>query len=237
MQVHATGELSSAIIIDTDAISRLWNHANDFAGNTSATVSCADGIERKFANLGDLLVYENAARSAAQTIEIYGRCDTPARSITITIGREYGARASLSIRGEEHEVTSARTKIMDSFSGMRAWYSAIATADLWFFWMVTITGLLLVLQLMAPSKAPDHPGRSFSEAIHALGYVLRFIAPIFVVIYGVTRLRRRFFPMVSMAFGQGSKRHHTDEQVRWTVIVGFVVGIAGSAAYAAMSGT
>jgi hypothetical protein len=91
---------------------------------------------------------------------------------------------------------------------------------------------------MLPSEAPKHPERSFSEALQLLvKFVLYMVAPAFVVIFGVSRLKARYFPMVSMAIGQGARRHSTDEQVRWTVIVGLLVGLAGSAIYARISGT
>src|SRR4029079_19284197 len=108
------------------------SHVEDFAPQASATVSCADGIERKFQKLEDLLAYQNSVRAAVRTIEIFGR--TPDRSISMTVGRSYGARAVLSIRGEEQDVTAARTRILDSFAGMHAWYSPIATLDLWVVW-------------------------------------------------------------------------------------------------------
>ena len=237
MQVHATGEYSSAIIVDGESIGRLWRHVEDFSAGASATVSCADGIERKFQKLEDLLAYENPTRAAVKTVEIFGSSRAPDRSISVTVGRSYGARAALSVRGEEQEVAAARTRVLDSFAGMRAWYSPVATLDLWMIWFAIFMAYWLIVQLMLPSETPKHPERTFSEALQLLVKLVLYVAPAFVVIFGVSRLKARYFPMVSMAIGQGARRHGTDEQVRWAVIVALLVGLASSAIYARISGT
>lgn len=235
MQVHATGEYSAAIIIDSDSTSKLWKHVEEFSTNASATVLCADGIERKFKTLEELLAYENSIRAATKTIEIFGNSTIPNQSISVTIGRSYGARATLSIRGEEQVVTATRTRILDCFEGMRAWYSPIATLDLWMFWFAVFIVLSLIIQLMSPSEPPSRPERSFSEAVQILGKAVLYLAPIFAIVFGVSRLKTRYFPMVSIAIGQGARRHKIDEKIRWTVIIGLLVSLAGSAIYAGIS--
>ncbi len=235
MQVHATGEYSAAIIIDKESISRIWKHVEDYSGEASATVSCSDGVDRKFQNLDDLLLYENSIRAAIKTIEILGI--TQDRYISVTIGRRHGARAALSIRGEEQEVTVIREKVLDSFTGMRAWYSPIATLDLWMVWFFICMVFMLIIQLMLPGESPSRPERNLSEAVQALGQFVLFLAPVFAFILGVSRFKTRFFPTVSVAIGQGARRHSTDEQVRWTVVVGMLVSLSGSAIYALFSST
>lgn len=237
MQVHATGEFSSAIVVDADSLQRLWNHVDAFAAPASATISCSDGIERKFDTLEKLLKYEDPARASIRTVELYGRTRNPERSITITVGRPYGARAAASIRGEEDDASTMKARIMDTFSGMCAWYSPAATMDLYIVWMVVFVTIMLVLQLMAPSETPPRPGRSFSEAVRVLAYVVPIIGSIVLIVFGIAKLRARYFPLVSFVLGQGVRRHQVNEQVRWTVIVGFFVGLAASIVYAVLSRT
>lgn len=237
MQVHATGEFPPAIIVDADSLQRLWSHIESFAAPASATMSCADGIERKFETIDELLKYENATRALTRTVEFYGRNRDPERTITITVGRTYGAPATLSIRGEEQDVSAIKTRIMDTFAGMRAWYSPAATIDLYIVWMVIFLTIMLVLQLMVPSETQPRPGKSFSEAIRALGSVVAVLASVFLVVVGTSKLRIRYFPLISFVLGQGVRRHQVDEQVRWTVIIGFLVGLAGSISYALLTGT
>ena len=187
MHVHATGEFSPAIVVDSDSLQRLWSHVELFAAPASATMSCADGIERTFETLDELLNYENTTRALTRTVEFYGRTLDPERTITITVGRTYGAPATLSIRGEEQDVSATKTRIMDTFSGMRAWYSPAATIDLYIVWMVIFSTILLVLQLMVPSDTQPRPGKSFSEALRALGSVAAVLAAVFLVVVAISK--------------------------------------------------
>lgn len=95
--------------------------------------------------------------------------------------------------------------------------------------------LFLVLTLMGSSEPSTRPGRSFIEALKLLPQVVGFLGGILAMIIAVASLRTRFFPLVSFTTGQSTRRHQIDEQIRWTVLVGFLVGLAGSVAYAALS--
>ena len=114
---------------------------------------------------------------------------------------------------------------------MRAWYSPIATVELYFVWSVVFLVGLMTVMLMAPSKSQDRPGLPFREAIHNVGIVLLGMAGTALVIWAVYRLRGRFFPRVAFAIGHGASRYAVDEAVRWSVCVAFIVGIASSIAY------
>jgi hypothetical protein len=237
MQVHATGEYTAAITVDAESLTRLWRHVEEFVGSAMVTAACADGIERKFGTLADLVAYENPARAAAQRIEIFGRQTEPDRSITIIVGRDYGARATLSVRGDEQDVSSVRTKVLDTFSGMRAWYSPVARLDLWMVFSALLFLGLVVLQLMTPSAPPTpRPSKSLPEALRVTGYLIGFIGAAAVAILGIGRLRARYFPMVAINLGQSARKNQVDEQVRWTVMVGFLVGVTGSVAYGMLGG-
>ena len=236
MQVHATGDYSPAIIIDADSLKRLWGHVESFADKCLATVSCSDGVERKFEKIDELLGYENPVRSAARTFELYGRTIDSGRVITITVGRRFGASASVSIRGEEQDVTAVKTRVMDTFAGMRAWYSPAATVDLHLVWTGVFMTFMLILVLMSPSAQSERPGKSFSEAVSALGEVVLVLAAVISVIVGTSKLRARYFPLVSVVLGHSVRRYATDEKVRWGVIVSLLVGLTGSAISALLSG-
>lgn len=238
MQVHATEKFSSAIIMDEDGLSKLWKHINDFVGGVSATVSCIDGLERKFKNLDDLLSYENTVRAAAETIELYGYGTNSDRSVTITVGRKYGVPIEVSIRGDEQDVIIMKNKIIDSVSGMRAWYSPLATVDRYIIGGLICGILILVLRLMTPSTTDKQTERSLIEAILEVGaFLLFFITPVFIVLVGIIKLHARYFPIVSILIGQGKQRYRIDEQVRWTVVIGFIVSLTASAIYALLSRT
>ncbi len=236
MQVHATSDFPSAVIVDTDSLTRLWSHVEEYTGQVEATARCSDDIVRKFDSISSLLSFENSDRTKIKWLEIEGRSREKERTIGITIGRQYSAPASLVVRGEELDVSTMRTKVSDTIYGMKAWYSHVAKVDLFMVWGAIALVLVLLLQLMASTEPTPRPSRSFAEALKLLVQVIGIFSGIGLAIFLTARLRTRFFPLVSFATGQGVKRHQIDEQVRWTVLVGFVVGLAGSIAYSLLSG-
>jgi hypothetical protein len=236
MQVHASRDIPWAIIVDDDSIKRIWSHVHSYTNTAKAEVRCFDEITRTFETLEGLLSYENNPRAFIKQIEISGRSHEQERSITITLGRSYSPPTSLSIRGEEIDASIAQDKIRDTIHGMKAWYSRVATLDMYIFWFIVMMLCMLTLQLMVPSNTTPSPGRSFKEALLALPYVLLVLGGVAATVWLTVFIRRRFFPMVSFAMGQGAKRYQFDEQIRWTVIVGFLVGIAGSIAFASLGG-
>lgn len=237
MQVHATSDFPPAVVVDPDSLKRLWSHVEEYTGQTEATARCSDDIVRKFESIESLLSFENAPRTEIKWLEIEGRSHERERTIGITIGRRYSVPASLTVRGEELDVSTMRTKVSDTIYGMKAWYSPVAKVDLFSVWGAIFFVLVLLLQLMAPTEPPSRPSRSFAEALKLLPQVVGVLSGIALIIFATARLRTRFFPLVSFATGQGVKRHQIDEQVRWTVLVGFLVGLAGSIVYAVLSGT
>jgi len=236
MQVHASRDLPGAIIVDEDSIKRIWAHVEGYTNAPLAEVKCSDEITRTFDTLEGLIGYENNPRAFIKQIEISGRSREPARSITITLGRNYSTPTSLSIRGEEIDASTAQEKVRDTIHGMKAWNSKVATFDMFTLWLIVMTMSLVILQLMAPSDSTPRPGRSLNEALHALPNVILVLGGVALLVWATVFIRRRFFPLVSFPIGQGIKRYQFDEQIRWTVIVGFIVGLTASIAFASFSG-
>jgi uncharacterized membrane protein len=62
----------------------------------------------------------------------------------------------------------------------------------------------------------------------AFAFTVTVLALIGIVIWGLYWLRKRFFPVATFAIGQGLTRHQHYEQIRWVVIVGFVISVLAS---------
>jgi hypothetical protein len=107
MQVHATSEFPSAVVVDPDSLRRLWSHVDEYTGQAGATV-------RKFDSIESLLSYENAPRTAIRSLEIEGLSHKREHTIGITVGRRYSVPVSLSVRGEELDVSTMRKKVSDT---------------------------------------------------------------------------------------------------------------------------
>jgi hypothetical protein len=134
---------------------------------------------------------------------------------------------NVSLRGEETCISSLRTSLTDILDGMCPWYSRIATVDLFYVWVPSFMVLTLVLQFMSSPSTPK-VAIPFRKALYLTAVFVGAIAAIGLVIWGTSRLRSRFFPVSTFAIGQGLGRHQLDEQIRWVVIVGFLVSVAAS---------
>jgi predicted lysophospholipase L1 biosynthesis ABC-type transport system permease subunit len=134
-----------------------------------------------------------------------------------------------SLRGEEACISSLRTSLTDVLDGMRPWYSWIAMVDLFLVWFPILTVPYLLLQALGLSRSSSSKVEiPFRTAVYMLAVVVGALAAIAFVIWGTSRLRSRFFPVSTFAIGQGLGRHQLDEQIRWVVIVGFLVSVAAS---------
>lgn len=234
MEAHARAELKHAFVLTAESVSRLWKAIADAGMDVKASMSCSDGMVRHVGDLASLIQYENPARASIDRLEISGRSSEPYSSAEVTLGERYLAPIGFSIRGEEDLVSSLRTSISDTLSGLRPWYSWIATIPLFSVWLAIVAVLYLLLMTMLPSNTP-RPAMPFSKAVAALAISLAVVGTIGLVVWGVALLRKRFFPVGVFAIGQGWTRYQQDDKFRWVVIIGFVVSLVASVVVAAVT--
>jgi hypothetical protein len=228
VEAHTKFDIDHAFVATSGDLEKLWSLlAMDGGMEVTAKASCADGLVRHFSTVDGLSHYENAQRAAIASMEISGRVHEPYRTAEISLGARYGSPVSVSIRGEENLVLSLRMAISDIVSGMKPWYSRISTFDLFVVWFSIFVVLFGLLQTMTPSNAPA-PGLPFPKAVGVMIVGIGLMGLIIALVSGVSSLRKRIFPVVTFAIGQGMARHTHLEQFRWVVIVGFVVGILAS---------
>mgnify|MGYP006951097362 CR=1 FL=1 len=229
MEAHTKFDIAHAFVATSNDISKLWDIFQNYGLIVTATVSCADGLVRHFDSCESLVQYDNPARAAITSLEISARSRDPYATAEISLGARYSAPISISLRGEENAVSSMRTYVSDAVDGMRAWYSRIARIDFFYIWFPIFMVLFLLAQIMSPSGTP-HPAMPLKKALELVAISTAVIGSIAAVIWAIAWLRKRFFPAATFAIGQGLSRHQHNEQVRWVVIVGFVVGVGASLA-------
>ena len=208
-------------------IAKIWKTIENNGMSVNVTVSCSDGLVRTFEDCEKLIEYDNPKRAQITAIEISGRCRDPYTTTEITLGRRYSSNVSVSIRGEESLVESSRILFSDILDGMKPWYSKISSIDLWYVFFPIFMVLVLLVQIMAPSNNPKQ-AIPLDKALVILATALAAIGSIGAFIWVISSLRKRFFPINTFAIGQGLARHQQYEQIRWVVIVGFLVSIFSS---------
>lgn len=229
MQVHAAVDIPQAFVATSGDITKLWRVLAEPCPVVAATARCQDGLVRQFSTLEALVRYENPRRASITSLELSARSANHETTAEISLGRRYTTSMTASLRGEEACISSLRTSLTDVLEGMRPWYSRIATVDLFFVWFPILTVpylLITILGLSSPrSSKVEIP---FRTAVYLTAVVVGALAAIGFVIWGTWRLRSRFFPVSTFAIGQGAGRHQRDEQLRWAVIVGFLVSVSAS---------
>lgn len=226
MEVQTQVDIAHAFVATSEDISTLWEILKDDNLTVTATASCADGLVRHFDNCESLVQYNNPTRAAITSLEISARSYRPYTAADISLGARYSAPISISLRGEENLVSSMRTNIFDKIDGMRSWYSNLSTMKIFYVWIFIFMFLFLLTQIMIPSGTPN-PATPLKKAIGII-IAMAVVGSISAVIFAADGLRKRLFPVATFAVGQGLSRHQHNEQIRWVVIVGFVVALCAS---------
>jgi len=227
MEAHTRFDITHAFVATSDDIKKFWSIFTSYGLVVTVAASCTDGLVRHFDSCESLLQYDNPTRAAITSLDISARLREPYTTAEISLGARYSAPISISLRGDEGAVSSMRTYVSDASDGMRAWYSAISRIDFFYIWFPVLVFLLMLGQVMSPSGVP-HPATPLKKAVESLAFVGLVIGGIAAAIWSISLLRKRCFPVATFAIGQGLSRHKQKEQVRWVVVVGFVVGVGAS---------
>ena len=226
--------MPQAFVAKGDNISKLWNLLSTAVAPPSATAHCADSLVRRFETLDQLTSYENSKRATITALELSARTRDGDMSAEVSLGGRFSAPISVSLRGEEDQVSPLRTSLTDVLNGMRPWYSHISTIDLLYISLPILFLAQIGASVVGAVAQGLPPARNvpinilIEKAIYFTAYGVATMIGIGLIIWASVRLRRRFFPVATFAIGQGFDRHQYDEQIRWVVIIGFLVGVAAS---------
>lgn len=216
MRASAYEDVKKALILDKDLIGRIWTLVGLCGENQTAEAKCADGITRHFESLEELQGYENSRRH--RILDIVFRSELAESNSRAVVNLDRSRTRFFSLEAEsEKSVSDIRQGLLDVFDDAKAWYSIAAlNSPATLVLLVSILlGLLLGLRLL-----PDEPGPSVPVA-HLLPLFALVIADMIVAgcaTLVVELLRRRFFPILSIAVGQGSSRHIHAEKIRWLLV-------------------
>ncbi|WP_129449104.1 hypothetical protein [Methylibium sp. Pch-M] len=227
MKAKLRVDVPHAFVAKGADLGKIWQLFAADGMKLSATVRCKDDIVREFTSLDELLAYENPVRAAMLSIEISARSSDWESSAEVTLGGKYRSPMSLSLGGEEALITKWQSSLADTLDGMRSWYSRIATLDLFYVAMPLFVVLMFSLQVSDAPAAPKS-AVTFQRTLYLTVLALGLMALVYFIGSAISRLRARFFPVATFAVGQGIARHAFGEQIRWVVIIGFVISVLAS---------
>lgn len=228
MDARSQFEAKQAFILTKEHIKKIWNFFSDAGLSVRASAKCSDEIIRNFESCESLLSYENPKRGALIYLNIQA-VDPDSHSVSeVSFGERFSAPIRVSISGEEQYVISARAKIADIIDGSKAWYSWIAMFDLFYFWMPLLLLASTLFSLTRKTSESVEGGLPLRTALLALLAISSVIGVIIFMVWLTSLIRERIFPISTFSLGQGGERNKHSEQIRWIVIVGFVIGVVSS---------
>lgn len=229
MKAESRFDSKKAFVLTQRDVKKIWDLLEGAGLEVEATLECADGISRKTKSLTEVLEYDNVQRAEIRALRLSGYSSEISAFSTITLGGMHSTSVTCSLNGHVDKVAEMRIKLIDVVDGMKPWYDLCARIDFgllllgfFMFWVVFFSFLG-----NGKPKAEVAPIQALYSTSIALGtFILLGLAG-----WGMTRLRRKYFPISVFEIGHGLKRHDFAEKVRWGVVVAFVVGLAGAFAF------
>ena len=230
MDVRYSEELSQAFVVGPSGLKKLVELLQKRIGKVDISADCEDEIERKFNTVKDFIAYENSKLKRIRRIHLSARSNDYSKSATIIFRDALWAnsRVSINVNGREDVVSRFKEEVLDIAAGMRPWYNWIASADLFTMFGIGFCAFLFILAIFILFEwipISDSPP-SDSKSIKSSALMLLFISGTLLGLWGLHRLRGFLFPKGVFAIGQGESRHKHMEQVRWGVVIAFLVSFA-----------
>lgn len=227
MRAHTKLEIQHAVVVKSDDVSKIWKSISIPGTKTKAVATCTDGIVRHFDSCEELLGYENPLRASFVSLEI-SAMSTPHERAEVSIGQKYSSVVALSLHGQESNISDLRRSLADVVDGMKPWYSWVATVSLLNLLFPFVFVCLTLFVLTSTFKIENSPGMPPSRAMLTIVIAVLAIGVIAGCFWVIQYLRTRYFPKISFSIGQGLGRHQTHENIRWVLVVGFIVNVVAS---------
>jgi|GEM_PF-4059025 len=221
--------LTQPYVLTAGELSKLYDSLEQLSLKPKLEIQCADGIEREFSGLGDLLNFENPPNKDIQRLRIRARSEDLKTYVSIKLDNSRWHNIALSVEGREEDVIQMSEQVDERLAAMRPWYSFWARFDMsWLPGILFATffaGVALATYIRRGDQpAPKSPNYSFGDwsLIILLGLTPTILG------FLLNRVRRGTFPMGVFAIGQGEKRHTDKEVLRTVVFVGFIISFLSS---------
>lgn len=217
-------EQNHAFVLGIDEINSIWQILEERIATPSVTINCADKTERTFSSIEQLQSYENSPRRQIVRLRISAHAANWEAGANLTFGGYESIRGSIS--GEDEEAIRIRDKIEDVLAGIKPWFNWLSKVNFFYVALIPIYIAILILGAINPDQQEPI---SLEHALLGVAILAVIIAALAAIVWGLNRLRRWAFPISTFTIGQGRARHDHLEHVRWVVIIGLVISVAGSA--------
>lgn len=234
MSVRATLQANSAFVLRPDDIRRIWALLEDKIGTVEAVAVCADDFEREFETVDALVNYDNFPAREIVGLQLDAR--TKGSEVTARIGfavQEYAPYIQFAATGAEEQIAVLKQRVASFLEAIRPWYSGFSWVPRSFLMYLVVCLPVVFTTFMFTLPHVQHPAvPTFHSALLATLIVAAAVVSVGIVGIALNALRKKAFPIGTFALGAGAERYQTRENIRWVVIVGFLVSMAAAVVFA-----
>ncbi len=232
MHISRSDRQTSVFVLKWSDVERLIATVSELLPVISISAACADRLDRAFENIDELKKFNNSKRAAITELSIVARDENRSQRFSISLSNDEQRNARISLEAEEAIAIKINDAYEDFLDSVRPWYSWIARAD-WYLvvfgiWMLIQLGFIGILMFKATSISFTWP-KDGIPAKELLKSFLVGLTPLFIGI-AMNRVRDKFFPTGTFAFGDGENRHQHNEVIRTVLIAAFAVSVVSSIA-------
>lgn len=227
---HLRFEKDHAFILPETEVKKIWASLEEAFGEVSADVEFTDNIERKANTLEQLLSFENSKNRSVKRIEFNSKDESHDNRITISFEDYTQKPIRVRASGDDDLITRFGDSLQETIDGLKPWYYLICKINFFFIIGVVIFIGMMLLNIMVPDKPRDNPVE-LSKAIEILSIIFGSIGVLWLSVWGLNKIKSYCFPIATFSIGQGKERHRIRENIRWGVVVAFIVSFSASAVF------
>ncbi len=230
MHVSRSDRETAVFVLSWTDIEKLLASVAQYLPAISISASCVDRLNRTFADIEELKRFGNSQRAAIAELIIIARDSNRSQRFSIALSNDERHNVRISLETDESIAIQLNDFYQDYIDSVRPWYSWIASADWYFvalgFWFFVQFGGFVIAVFKATSLSFEWPKDGVPGPVLLKSFLIGML-PLFVGA-AMNRLRNRFFPTGTFAFGDGENRHNRNEVVRTALIAAFAVSVISS---------
>ncbi len=216
MQIEKEKDIKCTFILTADDVRSICQHFSG-AERIEFRALCKDEVTRMFANLDELLAYDNIPAKSIHSVGIHVYRKSHPRSVSLGFLRS--GTASMKFADEESVVERDYEFILGKLSGLRPWYAFLHGRTYW--GVSRLVAVCFVLLILFRMKVPPAAGEVFTYWVPiGIGLGLSVIFFAFDTLFV-----NQFFPPGVFAIGNGAKAHADREVIRTVLIASAAISV------------
>lgn len=229
MHISRSDRETAAFVLKWSDLEKLLSSISSSLPIVTISASCADKLDREFANVEELHSFGNPARAAITELRLVARDQECLQRFSLSLSNDPRHNVRISIDGDESTAIKINDIYQDFLDSIRPWYSGVAKTD-WYFVIVgvccfiCIVFLIIAIVWIRSTKTTSGWSKDGVQVIESFLFGLIPSA----IGAAMNKFKSKFFPTGTFAFGDGKKRYDRSESIRSGLIVSFAVSIAAS---------